>query len=67
MVKIGDTVTRKPVTFLPGNDDELVRGKNDEVLLRGKVVYVHPEGRYHTVEFMTAGGPIRESFQGAEK
>ena len=30
----------------------------------GVVTYVHPRGRYHMVEFETAGGPIRECFAG---
>lgn len=30
------------------------------------VVYIHPKGRYHTVEFATRGGPVRESFLGVE-
>ena len=64
MVQIGDTVVRKPETF--DRYDEKLR-KYDKAPMRGKVVYVHPEGRYHTVEFMTAGGPVRESFQGVER
>lgn len=64
MVQIGDTVVRKPETF--DRYDEQ-RRKYDKAPMRGKVVYVHPKGRYHTVEFMTAGGPVRESFQGVER
>ena len=64
MVQIGDTVVREPVTF--DRYDEKLR-KYDKSPMRGKVVYVHPKGRYHTVEFMTAGGPVRESFQGVER
>lgn len=32
--------------------------------LEGRVVYIHPKGRFHTVEFPTMGGPVRESFAG---
>lgn len=64
MVKIGDIVVREPVTVEQYDED---LKKHTKAAMRGKVVYVHPEGRYHTVEFMTAGGAIRESFQGAEK
>lgn len=35
--------------------------------LEGRVVYIHPKGRFHTVEFSTMGGPIRESFSGIMK
>ena len=44
MVHIGDIVERKPVTF--GNSPD---GKTQ--LIRGTVVYVHPLGRFHVVEF----------------
>ena len=32
--------------------------------MKGKVVYIHPLGRYHVVEFELRGGPVRESFLG---
>lgn len=32
--------------------------------LEGRVVYIHPEGRFHVVEFITRGGSVRESFAG---
>ena len=28
------------------------------------VVYIHPKGHYHTVEFELNGGHVRESFKG---
>jgi len=33
-------------------------------LRKGKVVYIHPKGRYHVVEFACETGTIREAFQG---
>lgn len=30
----------------------------------GHVVYIHPKGYYHTVEFELNGGHVRESFKG---
>ena len=51
-VVVGDTVTRRPTTF---------SGEGGAKLMRGTVVYVHPKGRFHVVEF--AHG-IRESFYG---
>ena len=34
--------------------------------MRGRVVYIHPRGLFHTVEFQTRGGAVKESFQGVE-
>lgn len=63
-VHMGDAVMRVPVTF--GND--LEDRKNARRPMKGKVVYIHPRGRYHTVEFETAlFGPIRESFFGVAR
>lgn len=31
---------------------------------RGKVVYIHPESRFHVVEFEFGGGKFREAFPG---
>lgn len=52
-VHIGDTVERRTVTF-SGDPDAKAR------TMRGVVVYVHPEGRFHVVEFPIAKpGPSR--------
>jgi hypothetical protein len=32
--------------------------------MSGRVVYIHPLGRFHLVEFDTPGGPVRETFLG---
>lgn len=32
--------------------------------MSGRVVYIHPLGRFHLVEFDTPGGPVREAFWG---
>lgn len=61
-MKIGDKVQRMPETF--GHYEETGEGKRKK-MLTGTVVYIHPAGRYHTVEFEVAGGKIRESFLGA--
>lgn len=55
-VQVGDTVIRTPITFE-------ARGSRDVGPMRGKVVYVHPLGRFHVVEF----GQLRESFVGVER
>lgn len=56
-MKIGETVIRHPITVLarPNRYDEA------EPLV-GKIVYIHPQGRYHTVEFTAGGRRFRESF-----
>lgn len=58
-MKTGDKVTMIPETFTARDD----RGKPERRPMRGQVVYIHPKGRYYTVEFETRGGPLRESFK----
>ncbi|MBR2943383.1 MAG: hypothetical protein IKB82_08295 [Clostridia bacterium] len=57
-VQIGDRVRRKPITFGAKGDCDELRS------MTGTVVYVHPKGRYHTVEFKFGEQAIRESFAG---
>ena len=52
---VGDWVTRHPATLF-GTETPLNRK-----LLKCQVVYIHPRGRYHVVDF----GGVRESFPGA--
>ena len=58
-VRPGDTVTRQPITIAADRN-----GRTP--YRRGTVVYVHPSGRYHTVEFGEGGTAFRESFHGVE-
>lgn len=60
MLKIGDTVWRVPST----NVDEL--GRNINKPFKSTVVYIHPKGRYHEVQFDFPGGSFRESYYGTE-
>ena len=46
----GRRVSCQPVTF------------GDGKRYTGRIIYAHPGGRWITVEFETAGGPLRESF-----
>ena len=68
-LQAGDIVKRIPVTFYA--IDKREQYKNADGTLKEprecRVVYVHPLGRYHTVEFETPGGLIRESFKGVER
>ena len=54
---VGDTVTVRPVTFGSG------LGEPGGRLRSGKVTYIHPLGRFQTVEFdVGMGRKIRECF-----
>lgn len=61
-LEVGMEVTRIPESIF-GTD---ANGKSQRQPMRGCVTYIHPLGRFHTVEFQTRGGPIRESFLGVE-
>lgn len=60
MVKVGDKVMRRPCLPITEREDERCSRKPREA----RVVYVHPQGRYHTVEFRMLNGTMRESYQG---
>lgn len=57
LLEAGDTVRRRPISF---SDSD---AKNTR-LLRGTVIWVHPAGRFHVVEFEKS---VRESFMGVQK
>lgn len=46
-MKLGDKVMRLPETFTDSGEDK--RSLRRPVV--GRVVYIHPKGHYHTVEF----------------
>lgn len=56
-VSLGERVRRMAIS-MSGTDS---KGPKP---MEGLVIYIHPKGRYHTVEFSTMGGPVRESFAG---
>lgn len=60
-MEIGQKVMRKPETF---TDPLREKGEPLHKPMMGKVVYIHPKGRYHTVEFHLPFGVVRESFSG---
>jgi hypothetical protein len=70
MVNVGDKVSRSPVTFSPDRDELLLKKTasmdsfHEAWQITGTVVYVHPQGRYHIVEFDMPGGKVREAFMG---
>lgn len=61
-MKLGDKVTRWPETIR----DPLAEKGKPRTSMCGNVVYIHPQGRYHTVEFELPGGRVRESFLGVK-
>lgn len=56
-VSLGERVRRLAIS-MSGTDS---KGPKP---MEGRVIYIHPKGRFHTVEFSTMGGPVRESFAG---
>lgn len=60
MIRLGDRVTVKPVTF------SVMGANGKEKAIPGRVVYIHPKGRYCTLEFKVGVREtvtLRESFQ----
>lgn len=56
-MQVGETV-RKPLTDIFSGSANTPRPK-----FTGRVVWVHPEGRFYLAEFQFPGGIIRECFQ----
>lgn len=56
-IRVGDVVYRKPISF---SDSD---AKNAQTMC-GTVVWVHPTGRFHVVEFEKG---VRESFMGVQR
>jgi len=62
-LKPGMSVTRR--SNILGNEQLEQNGKRLKKTMTGTVIYVHPAGRFHTVEFeLRYGRTIRESFWG---
>lgn len=61
-MKIGQKVRRMPLSLTQTADN----GKQEHRPMTGKVVYIHPEGRYHMVAFEMRGGIVRECFGGTD-
>lgn len=60
-LEIGLEVVRTPQTIF-----EEANGKAIRRPMRGRVIYIHPKGRFHVVAFQVHGKTIKESFQGVE-
>ena len=57
---VGDIVKRK--SFAMKGDFDF--SSSDKTPMEGKVIYIHPEGRFYIVEFTVRGGTVRECFFG---
>lgn len=55
MMRLGETV-RVPVEM----------GEAHPAWVVGTVVWIHPQGRFYTVEFRRPGGTYRQSYRGDE-
>ncbi len=60
MLTIGKEVKRMPSIHI----DE--QGRRTAGTVKGEVIYIHPRGRFHVVQFTFPGGSFRESFLGVE-
>ena len=65
MLRLKETVTRTPLTI-----EAIVDGGKGRPIklahrpMRGRVIYIHPRGRFHVVAFPLPGGDVREAFLG---
>lgn len=59
-VQVGDMVKRKPIIF--SDSDRKYAG-----WMWGRVIWIHPLGRFHVVEFGEGRRAVRESFMGVRK
>ncbi len=57
-MKIGDIVRQKSSTM----KGDFNFSASEKTPMEGKVIYIHPQGRFYTVEFSLRGGKVRESF-----
>lgn len=56
-MQIGDVVNKKAPSF--GTDVHVV---GRPATMPGKVVYIHPQRRFYTLEFEVAGRKMQESY-----
>lgn len=61
-MKVGDTV-RKIISVSTTSGTTGSITPEETVVREGKVVYVHPKGRYYVAEFDFPDGKIRESYR----
>ena len=57
-VNIGDTVTRRSAAM----SGEKWARQSSQVYITGKVIWIHPQGRFFVMEAQLPGGKVREAF-----
>lgn len=62
-VKVGDWVTRRPISFTDYSETRTKKARE----MTGQVVYIHPKGRFHLVEFRAGNNTLRECFFGVRE
>ena len=60
-MKVGDPVLFVPDCWTHGQGSESVMVRTGAV--RGRVVYIHPKGRFYVADGQVGGRTIREAFQ----
>lgn len=62
-MQLGDRYIFTPYAFCEGQDDS-TPGKRTRTkeTVTGRIVYIHPKGRFFTVEAVVHGHALRESF-----
>lgn len=61
-MRVGDTV-RKIISCSATSGQTGATAPEEQVVRTGKVVYVHPKGRYYVAEFDFPDGKIRECYR----
>lgn len=67
-MQLGDRYSFTPYAFCEGQDDS-TPGKRPRTkeTVTGRIVYIHPKGRFFTVEAVVHGHALRESFGSVEQ
>lgn len=61
-MRVGDTV-RKRISCSTTSGQSSNTSDEESIYRTGKVVYVHPNGRYYTVAFDLPDGTIKECYR----
>lgn len=61
-MKVGDTV-RKIISVSTTSGTTGSITPEETIVREGKVIYVHPKGRYYTVAFAMPDGTIKECYR----
>ncbi len=65
-MQIGDKIPFCPSAFIETQEDRNGKRYKMAHTVTGRVTYIHPEGRYYTVEATVNGYTVRENFKCGE-